>query len=73
MWRYDIAEFHPVPPLSLPIPNPFMPSESEYYIIMAHLTVDIGGRPGLDCRGGFCKYCYFKGGFAKKRNPNPWL
>lgn len=26
---------------------------------MAHLTVDIGGRPGLDCRG-FCDYCYFK-------------
>jgi len=26
---------------------------------MAHLTVDIGGRPGIDCRG-FCEYCYFK-------------
>jgi len=26
---------------------------------MAHLTVDIGGRPGVDCRG-FCEYCYFK-------------
>jgi methanogenesis marker radical SAM protein len=26
---------------------------------MAQLTVDIGGRPGLDCRG-FCRYCYFK-------------
>jgi methanogenesis marker radical SAM protein len=26
---------------------------------MAHLTVDIGGRPGLDCRG-FCAYCYFR-------------
>ncbi len=26
---------------------------------MAHLTVDIGGRPGFDC-GGFCSYCYFK-------------
>jgi methanogenesis marker radical SAM protein len=26
---------------------------------MAHLTVDIGGRPGLDCLG-FCSYCYFK-------------
>jgi len=26
---------------------------------MAHLTVDIGGRPGRDCRG-FCEYCYFK-------------
>ncbi|HDR72489.1 MAG TPA: methanogenesis marker radical SAM protein [Methanoculleus sp.] len=26
---------------------------------MVHLTVDIGGRPGLDCRG-FCSYCYFK-------------
>jgi methanogenesis marker radical SAM protein len=26
---------------------------------MSHLTVDIGGRPGIDCRG-FCDYCYFK-------------
>lgn len=26
---------------------------------MAHLTVDIGGRPGIDCRG-FCDYCYFR-------------
>ena len=26
---------------------------------MVHLTVDIGGRPGVDCRG-FCAYCYFK-------------
>jgi len=26
---------------------------------MTQLTVDIGGRPGLDCRG-FCEYCYFK-------------
>jgi [methyl coenzyme M reductase]-L-arginine C-5-methyltransferase len=26
---------------------------------MPQLTVDIGGRPGLDCRG-FCDYCYFK-------------
>jgi len=26
---------------------------------MVHLTVDIGGRPGLDCRG-FCSYCYFR-------------
>jgi methanogenesis marker radical SAM protein len=26
---------------------------------MAHLTVDIGGSPGLNCRG-FCEYCYFK-------------
>ncbi len=26
---------------------------------MAQLTVDIGGRPGIDCRG-FCEYCYFK-------------
>jgi methanogenesis marker radical SAM protein len=28
-------------------------------LVMAHLTVDIGGRPGLDCRG-FCEYCYFR-------------
>lgn len=26
---------------------------------MTHLSVDIGGRPGVDCRG-FCEYCYFK-------------
>lgn len=26
---------------------------------MGQLTVDIGGRPGADCRG-FCEYCYFK-------------
>ncbi|MCX6676334.1 MAG: methyl coenzyme M reductase-arginine methyltransferase Mmp10 [Methanothrix sp.] len=24
------------------------------------VTVDVGGRPGLDCRG-FCSFCYFKG------------
>jgi len=24
------------------------------------VTVDFGGRPGLDC-GGFCSFCYFKG------------
>jgi len=23
-----------------------------------HVTVDVGGRPGLDC-GGFCSFCYF--------------
>ncbi|HJJ28108.1 MAG TPA: methyl coenzyme M reductase-arginine methyltransferase Mmp10 [Methanocorpusculum sp.] len=26
---------------------------------MVHLTIDIGGKPGKDCRG-FCAYCYFK-------------
>ena len=26
---------------------------------MAQLTVDIGGSPGIGCRG-FCEYCYFK-------------
>ncbi|HJJ48135.1 MAG TPA: methyl coenzyme M reductase-arginine methyltransferase Mmp10 [Methanocorpusculum sp.] len=26
---------------------------------MVHLTIDIGGKPGRDCRG-FCAYCYFK-------------
>jgi methanogenesis marker radical SAM protein len=30
------------------------------------LTVDIGGRPGLDC-GGFCSFCYYKG--VKKIEP----
>jgi methanogenesis marker radical SAM protein len=32
---------------------------TEITIIMAHLTVDIGGSPGINCRG-FCEYCYFK-------------
>lgn len=27
--------------------------------MMVQLTVDIGGRPGKDCRG-FCEYCYFR-------------
>ena len=26
---------------------------------MAQLTIDLGGRAGVDCRG-FCEYCYFK-------------
>jgi methanogenesis marker radical SAM protein len=26
---------------------------------MAQMTVDIGGSPGINCRG-FCEYCYFK-------------
>ncbi|KUG20742.1 MAG: methyl coenzyme M reductase-arginine methyltransferase Mmp10 [Methanomicrobiaceae archaeon] len=26
---------------------------------MSQLNVDVGGRPGIDCRG-FCEYCYFK-------------
>ncbi|MDK2975338.1 MAG: [methyl coenzyme reductase]-L-arginine C-5-methyltransferase [Methanofollis sp.] len=26
---------------------------------MVQLTVDLGGRPGADCRG-FCEYCYFR-------------
>ncbi len=29
------------------------------YTRMAQLTVDIGGSPGINCRG-FCEYCYFK-------------
>jgi len=37
---------------------------------MAHLTVDIGGSPGADCRG-FCKYCYFKR-LGKEDNPEPF-
>jgi methanogenesis marker radical SAM protein len=30
-----------------------------YYLEMAQLIVDIGGSPGINCRG-FCEYCYFK-------------
>lgn len=37
---------------------------------MAHLTVDIGGSPGIDCRG-FCHYCYFKK-LKKEENPEPF-
>ncbi|MBP2133233.1 methanogenesis marker radical SAM protein [Methanomicrobium sp. W14] len=37
---------------------------------MAHLTVDIGGSPGIDCRG-FCSYCYFKR-LKKEENPEPF-
>ncbi|MDD3978340.1 MAG: methyl coenzyme M reductase-arginine methyltransferase Mmp10 [Methanomicrobium sp.] len=37
---------------------------------MAHLTVDLGGSPGVDCRG-FCKYCYFKG-LKKEDEPEPF-
>ena len=33
---------------------------------MGQLIVDIGGRPGLDCRG-FCAYCYFR----HVRDPEP--
>ncbi len=32
---------------------------TDYYVLMAQLTVDIGGSPGINCRG-FCEYCYFK-------------
>jgi methanogenesis marker radical SAM protein len=35
------------------------PRTTEISEEMAQLTVDIGGRPGIDCRG-FCEYCYFK-------------
>jgi methanogenesis marker radical SAM protein len=35
------------------------PGEAHSCISMAQLTVDIGGRPGINCRG-FCEYCYFK-------------
>ncbi|VUT24876.1 MAG: methanogenesis marker radical SAM protein [Candidatus Methanolliviera sp. GoM_asphalt] len=27
---------------------------------MKDILADVGGRPGIDCRG-FCRYCYFKG------------
>ena len=37
---------------------------------MAHLTVDIGGRPGHDCRG-FCRYCYFKK-VKEEKDPEPF-
>ncbi len=33
---------------------------------MGQLIVDVGGRPGLDCRG-FCAYCYFR----HVRDPEP--
>jgi len=35
---------------------------NNYYLksVIMHMTVDVGGRPGLDCMG-FCEFCYFKG------------
>jgi methanogenesis marker radical SAM protein len=33
--------------------------EHENTYLMAQLTVDIGGKPGVNCRG-YCEYCYFK-------------
>jgi methanogenesis marker radical SAM protein len=35
------------------------PGITHVVIDMAQLTVDIGGRPGVNCRG-FCEYCYFR-------------
>jgi methanogenesis marker radical SAM protein len=34
--------------------------ESRAFHKSMEILADIGGRPGLDCRG-FCRYCYFKG------------
>ena len=38
---------------------PLSPGIAHVVSNMAQLTVDIGGRPGVNCRG-FCEYCYFK-------------
>lgn len=38
---------------------PLCPTIAHVVSGMVQLTVDIGGRPGINCRG-FCEYCYFK-------------
>jgi len=40
-------------------PNTFYAQQRRLPTQMAQLTVDIGGSPGINCRG-FCEYCYFK-------------
>lgn len=39
--------------------NTLYPGGTDVIVLMVHLTVDIGGSPGIGCRG-FCEYCYFK-------------
>jgi methanogenesis marker radical SAM protein len=46
--------------VGVPSHNIIMVGEPKLIVpAMAQLTIDIGGRPGIDCRG-FCEYCYFK-------------
>lgn len=40
-------------------PNTLYVRELTLLLRMGQLTVDIGGSPGINCRG-FCEYCYFK-------------
>jgi methanogenesis marker radical SAM protein len=39
-------------------PKPIYPDAN--LILSMEILADVGGRPGIDCRG-FCSYCYFKG------------
>jgi methanogenesis marker radical SAM protein len=49
-----------LPPFfSLTLPKQIKRSGTDVLVHMAQLTVDIGGSPGINCRG-FCEYCYFK-------------
>lgn len=41
------------------LPKQIKRSGTDVLIHMVQLTVDIGGSPGINCRG-FCEYCYFK-------------
>jgi methanogenesis marker radical SAM protein len=41
------------------VPEQIKRSGTDVLVHMAQLTVDIGGSPGINCRG-FCEYCYFK-------------
>lgn len=41
------------------LPKQIKRSGTDVLVHMAQLTVDIGGSPGINCRG-FCEYCYFK-------------
>lgn len=40
------------------IPKTYLPSRK--VALAMEILADVGGRPGLDCKG-FCSYCYFKG------------
>lgn len=58
----DFEKYHPVEPgewRPVFISKYLLGTGTDYCIQMAQLTVDIGGSPGINCRG-FCEYCYFK-------------
>ena len=46
------------PSTSFEKPKTYLPSRKVAFAM--EILADVGGRPGLDCKG-FCSYCYFKG------------